>query len=391
MAPDDLCDLIVDELPVDNPLVATAYLEYYPEGGTELTRMEVAPIPFKIGRSKDAHYTIYSQQVSKNHAEIFRRGDRYFIRDMNSTNGTCVNGQKIKDETPLSDGDILHIAHKEFSFRLQSTSDGEPSSHTLAADSGTRESLIRNNRMLYQMITEREVTVVFQPILEFAPNGVGHPMLYAYEALGRPTLPDFGHGPAKMFQLAADCGKAVDLSRLLRDVAGDFADSLAPPNFRLFVNVHPAEMESDALVDHLLALSRRLRSGVKLVVEVHEAAVTRADWMKTFREILKDNAIELAYDDFGAGQSRLMELAEVPPDFIKLDMNLIRDIHLSSPRQDLVGLLVQHMHAHRIKVLAEGIETAAEAAKCIELGCDLAQGYLYARPDRPSVLNEVWR
>ena len=88
----------------------------------------------------------------------------------------------------------------------------------------------------------------------------------------------------------------------------------------------------------------------------------------------------LAYDDFGAGQSRLMELAEVPPDVIKLDRSLIQGINDSQPRQDLVRALVKVMLDQGSEVLAEGVETESECAVCYELGCQLAQGFLIHHP-----------
>jgi EAL domain-containing protein (putative c-di-GMP-specific phosphodiesterase class I) len=90
--------------------------------------------------------------------------------------------------------------------------------------------------------------------------------------------------------------------------------------------------------------------------------------------------IGLAYDDFGAGQSRLQDLAEVAPDYLKFDMSLIRDIHLLTQRQQIVAGLVRLSLDLGIQPLAEGIENSAEAEVCRQIGFTHAQGYYYGKP-----------
>ena len=104
--------------------------------------------------------------------------------------------------------------------------------------------------------------------------------------------------------------------------------------------------------------------------------------MQELRNELRRLRIRLAFDDFGAGQSRLVELTEVAPDFVKFDIGLIRDIHTSAPRQQLLESFVKLSRDLGIITLAEGIECAAEAETCRQLGFDLGQGYLFGRPAR---------
>ena len=89
----------------------------------------------------------------------------------------------------------------------------------------------------------------------------------------------------------------------------------------------------------------------------------------------------MAYDDFGAGQARLIDLIEVPPDYLKFDICLVRDIHNGSEqRRGMLETLVRMAHDLGVAVLAEGIECEAEGQVCHRLGFDYAQGYHYGRP-----------
>ena len=139
--------------------------------------------------------------------------------------------------------------------------------------------------------------------------------------------------------------------------------------------IEPAELGRQ-----LRAIVDALGPDQRAVIEIHESAVTDLAAMERIRAQLHALDVGLAYDDFGAGQSRLMELVEVPPDYLKLDMSLVRDIDRSGKRQELVRALVHVMTDLGIAVLAEGVEREAEGATCIELGCALGQGYLYGRP-----------
>ena len=96
---------------------------------------------------------------------------------------------------------------------------------------------------------------------------------------------------------------------------------------------------------------------------------------------LKSMGLKFAYDDFGAGQSRLNELAEVPPDFVKFDMSLIRNIdRAQGTKQKMLSRLVHMVADLGSTSLAEGVETEGEAVVCRQMGFKLCQGYLTGRP-----------
>lgn len=354
---------------------ALPYLEYYSGRGGQPVHVVLDPLPFRVGRGKDADHVIYSKQVSKEHAEFLQDGERYVIRDLGSTNGTFVNGQRIQ-RCALRHGDIVHVADTEFSFGYEPESMvSDVADATVAASSSQRESLILRQRSLERLISEQGLFAVYQPIVELGDRSV-----VGYETLGRTKHPEIEFRPVELFQIAEEGGKAQQISRMLRHVAFDTAVALPGEKPRLFCNLHPAEMQQADLIDRLAEATQRLRPDIIPVIEIHEAAVTDVAAMRDVRDRLRELGMEIAYDDFGAGQSRLNELADVPPDFLKLDMSLIRNIDRTPARSELVLALVRVMCDLGIQVLAEGVETEGEADFCHRAGCSLAQGYLFGRP-----------
>jgi len=353
-----------DELP---------YLQHQPEENEAPHRVVLEPFPFRIGRSSTAHYVVHSHRVSKLHVEIDKRGHRFSVTDLDSRNGTFVNGKRIDGEARLKPGDVLHVAHKEFQFCFDQNSK-ESVDETILEMTG-HDMLALGTKDLYRILTERAVRTVFQPIVRLDDRS----MVVGYEALARNALSGTNYGPADLFSLAVQLDKAAELSRVMRSVALEDAPMLPGDGARVFINAHPKETDSPDFADTLCWVPDALTGKIP-VLEIHEAAITDPKAMRRLRDQLADMGIELAYDDFGAGRSRLRELTEVPPNFIKLDMSLIRGIDTNAPRQELVRALTKVMNDLGTSVLAEGIETEAEFAACIELGCELAQGFLIQRP-----------
>jgi len=99
------------------------------------------------------------------------------------------------------------------------------------------------------------------------------------------------------------------------------------------------------------------------------------------RGVLKELNILLSYDDFGSGQARLLELMEAPPDVLKFDISLVRDIHQrSAASQAVLAALVKMSKEIGVRTLAEGVEIQQEAEVCRQMGFDFAQGYFFGKP-----------
>ena len=358
-------------------LLSRPYLECFPEPGGLPQRVALQRFPFFLGRDPAAPLVVSSRRVSQAHAVITRQGEQCYINDRGSTNGTFVNGRRVEEDTPLHEGDIVHLAHVEFRFGYESPDPREcPPLVTEAVHSRLPPSFIQGHKHLSEMIGRGLVSAAFQPIVRLADRHV-----VGYESLSRGRHDQLPDDPGRLLELARQCGLAAELSGKFREEALAEVARL-PAGSLLFLNFHPEEMTGSTLLRSLGEIPADVRAAHPLVLEVHEDAVTEVGSMRRLRDELRDLGILLAYDDFGAGQARLAELAAVPPDFVKLDRKLVQNLPHSRAFQDLVRALGQVSAGLGCQVIAEGVETQAEAEACEALGCQLGQGYLFGRPQK---------
>ena len=213
---------------------------------------------------------------------------------------------------------------------------------------------------------------VFQPLVSLASGRV-----VGYEALSRPSdgagrpLP-----PEQLFASAAHHGASRSLNaRALAAFAGRWQQP--GPGVLLFVNISPQALH-EGVVDDLVALRP---PWARIVVEVTEEDRLGDDDL-TLRaiKVLRGHGARIAIDDFGAGYSGLRRLLLLRPEFLKLDLSLVRDIDYDHAKQLLTESTVRTARAMGIVLVAEGIERPEELATLRKLGVDLGQGYLLGRP-----------
>jgi len=343
------------------------YLEGHINDDEPRRHVNLSTFPFRIGRLPDLALCLPSPSVSKLHAEITLQAEQLLVRDLGSTNGTFVNGRRVEGETALRSGDLLQFANLVFHLRQHRT---EAVDRTISEiPSGWIKCLMQFDRLM----TERAVVPFFQPIVVMSSGE-----RIGFEVLARSRLEGL-ENPAAMFSAAAQLDLECELSSMLRTEGARVGRSLAGRP-HLFLNTHPKEMGRPDLIESLTALRREMQSQ-PVTIEIHEGAVTDTDWMRCLREALRGLDMRLAYDDFGAGQARLLELTEVPPDYVKFDINLIRNIHLGNAgRQQTLQTLVRMVRELGIATLAEGIECGEEVEVCRQIGFDYAQGYYFGRP-----------
>ena len=335
--------------------------------------------PFIIGRGDDCNLKLTDQRISRHHSEIHMGGDLLWIRDLNSTNGTFVNDKQIEEAELLDPGDTIKIGNNSFVVDLLDTSAACADKETLLM---SRTDLFEDPedfepklKALHALIRERNVQPYFQPIMKFPDMTIS-----GYEILGRITSSILPPNPSDLFEIAVECDCDAALSSVFREVGADVGKDL-PGTPALFVNTTPFELyKMDALLSSLKKIRKNAPAN-KIVLEINEKAVTDTVEIAQLRKALEKLEIGLAFDDFGVGQTRLIDLANMPPDYLKFDISLIRQIHRAPKRlHQMVSTFVKAAEELGIASLAEGIECTEEAELCQKLGFHLAQGFLFGRP-----------
>lgn len=354
----------------------TWFLEGYIGDSKSIRRFRINEFPFRAGRQEGLTLTLDTSGVSRNHAEFVESGDgRLILRDLNSTNGTYINRQRIEGEQEVHEGDIIHFADQEFRLSVQQATPSDAVNQTRIGIGVLSEKLPQGAREFQQMMLQGAVSAAFQPIVDV--NG----QIFAYELLGRGAFPGLPVAPYPLFKIAESLDLEIPFSELLRRHAMDKAFRLDPRGCYFF-NIHPRETDEP---DQLLGRMDQMREtlpNLRLVLEIHEGAVTDGPLIRRIRDHLLGLNIGLAYDDFGAGQARLIELTEVPPDYVKFDMALIKNIDTApEAKRRMIGMFQHFLHGMGITTLAEGVETAAEAQVLRDLGVDLYQGYHFGKPN----------
>jgi EAL domain-containing protein (putative c-di-GMP-specific phosphodiesterase class I) len=350
------------------PLTAMWYLAGRLSAEGPLNYIPIDCTPFQVGRQPDASLCLSSRVVSNLHAELLDTGSALVLRDAGSTNGTFVNGQRVAASVELNPDDLIHFADLPFRVMRQQA-------HCSAA-TAPEDVLDRAMDLVLfdRLMSEQAVVPHYQPIVKLRNESD----VFAMEVLVRSRYSKLQTAVA-MFSAAEQLGLEAELSRLIRlKAVQETGVSHDPPH--LFLNTHPVELEKPGLIESMQSL-RITQPNQPITLEIHEKAVTTCRGMKQLHAELCELDIGIAFDDFGAGQARLMDLATVRPTFLKFDMSLTRDLHTASAeRRSLVASLVRMAGDLGTVAIAEGIECREERDICLELGFELAQGFFFGRP-----------
>jgi EAL domain-containing protein (putative c-di-GMP-specific phosphodiesterase class I) len=213
-----------------------------------------------------------------------------------------------------------------------------------------------------------------------------HPIVYAdtedifgYEALARGVLRSL-RSPEVMFEVAEEADLIWELSRLCRSRALEGLDTYLRPGESLFINVDPHDFDDPLFGEKEVANPERV------VLEITERTAIK-DYPK-FRErlqTLRQMGYRFAVDDAGSGYAGLGSIANLEPDFIKLDISLINAIDTNFIKQNLVETMVKFANDHGAMVIAEGVERAEEFMAVRNLGVHLVQGFFLHKPSSVAV------
>jgi EAL domain-containing protein (putative c-di-GMP-specific phosphodiesterase class I) len=220
----------------------------------------------------------------------------------------------------------------------------------------------------------QQLWIAYHPIVDCSNQTI-----FGYEALLRTDEPSLPH-PGAVLDAATRLGRLEELGRMIRVRAAQPMTALAGRG-KLFVNLHV----TDLLDPVLLSPSSPLTPiADRVVLEITERS--SLDEVKDVRSriaALRELGFSIAVDDLGAGYAGLTSFTLLEPEIVKLDMSLVRDVHQNSTKQKVVRSMTQLAKDMGVMVVAEGVECRAERDALIDLGCDLLQGFLFARPGRP--------
>ena len=221
-----------------------------------------------------------------------------------------------------------------------------------------------------RVLDERAVRVVYQPVVDLTKKAT-----FAFEALVRPTTGDFA-GPLELFAAAVEHKCAGELGRIIREIAID-----ACPDFPLFVNIHPAELDEKWLVQPDDPI---FQHGKDIYLEITEGVpLSHFRLCQHILSEVRGRGVYLVVDDLGAGYSNLKYIADLQPRVVKIDRGLVAGLAIDSRMFRLVSAIVVLCRELDAVVVAEGIETVEELAAVRQAGATYGQGYLLARPAFP--------
>lgn len=255
-----------------------------------------------------------------------------------------------------------------------------PEMHAAVRDRRELEAALR------EALDRREFTLDFQPIVNLATGGmVGAEALLRWYRPGQGQLP-----PLEFLPAAEQTGLIVPIGAWVIDEAcrqlrewRDHLGTSAPA--WVTVNVSSRQFQDPGLVDHVKAAIERqslapgdvvLEVTESLVMEDAEATIERLDALRSL-------GVRLAIDDFGTGYSSLSYLHRLPVQIVKIDKSFVDNITTDPKRTDFVRTIVALCHSLGFQTIGEGVETDAQAADLRQVGCDLVQGYRFARPLAP--------
>ena len=190
--------------------------------------------------------------------------------------------------------------------------------------------------------------------------------------------------PVDFIEVAERTGLIHPLTRLVLDRAATIAAAWAEQglDLRTSVNLSARNLEDPSLVGDLAAvLDDHRLDPQRLEVEVTETSVMLDPQaaIATLRRI-HELGVRVAIDDFGTGHSSLAYLAQLPVDRLKIDRSFIRGLGEPGPQAAVVHAVTELARHLGLEVVAEGVETEAQLAALVATGCDIGQGYFWARP-----------
>jgi diguanylate cyclase (GGDEF)-like protein len=294
---------------------------------------------------------------------------------------TASIGLVLLDKAYLNAGDAL----RDVDTALQGAKDAGRN-QTVLFDREMRDAVdlkFRIQSELDKAISSRQFELHFQPIVSMAD---GHHV--GFEALVRWRHPVRGMvNPAQFVTIAEESGHIRALGDLIIEmaldaVAGWKVAGLWQPGWYVSINVSGGQLVDASLLTFLeQAMSARQISERDIRLELTETAViTNLDVANEVFPVLRDRGLTLCMDDFGTGYSSLSYISKLPFEVIKIDKSFVDDILIRPEQLAMVKAVLSMARELGMRVVAEGIESEAQARELSSFACDYGQGYHFAKP-----------
>lgn len=289
--------------------------------------------------------------------------------------------------SPSVDTAIVAVDHGAFRYVPKPFDPQDLSKTIVSAVNARRLAILRQESMEIRADSEHPadpevefedvlpaIWMAHQPLIRARDGSV-----FGYEALLRSSHPTYDN-PGALLDLAEERDRLDDLTRAIHQLEAGALEDRKRERFILFLNAHPRMLQSGECLDLMACLQPYAE---RIVIEVTEReSLTNASAVRESVRQLRSAGFRIAVDDLGAGYAGLTTFALLEPDFVKLDMTLVRDIHEHPMRQKLVSSMVEICRQMEIQVVAEGVENPRELHYLLQSGCDLLQGYYFAKPGR---------
>lgn len=309
--------------------------------------------------------------IQKNHHKLYETV--FYLPNNNNTKLRASAGIAWFPQDG-TDYDVL-VRHADFAmYSAKRTFKGSIKEFNI--DSFKRDEVLFEGKEELNLFFELSlVRFAFQPIVDVKTGEI-----YAYEALMRPQSEKL-KSVADVMRLARTQSKLYQMEHLTWTGAmKDFISQIEASNdAMLFINSVPNTRLTD--IDFKLFEDKYKQYLKRLVVEIIESEQLDSECMETKFSLVHRWGINIALDDFGSGYNSESTLLYITPNFVKIDMSLIRDVDKDVERQNLISSMIKFIKTRNAKVIAEGVETREEMYTLISLGVDYIQGYYIGKPE----------